>query len=70
MLKNAVGKKWTKTLKPDLRTKSNMYLYSTENLERGKIHPGWESLQACTSKVKKGIIKARMVTGPYLLYAN
>ena len=67
MVKTAVHSVWSEKLRDDLRSKSSLKFCNIEHLEIGSIHPVWESLDACTSDVKKGIIKARMLAGSYLL---
>ena len=63
-VKDAVHNTWTQKLKEDLVNKSTMKFCK---LKIGMVHPVWETLQACTYDVKKSIIKARMLTGTYLL---
>ena len=66
-VKDAVHNAWTQKLKEDLENKSTMKFCNIKELKIGMVHPVWETLQACTYDVKKGIIKARMLTGTYLL---
>ena len=66
-VKDAVHNAWTQKLKEDLENKSTMKFCNIKELKIGMVHPVWETLQACTYDVKKGIIKARVLTGTYLL---
>lgn len=67
MVKTAVNNFWTNTLRIDLENKSTMAYCNIDMLEVGKTHHVWDSIDTGALDVKKGIVKARMLTGVYNL---
>ena len=66
-VKNAVFKYWTTILRSDLQNKSTMSFCNIHHLSVGKVHHVWDSIGTSPLDVKKGIVKARMLTGVYNL---
>ena len=67
LVKDKIQKLWTDTLVTDLQQKSTLKYCNVADMKIGAIHPVWESVEACTYDVKKGITKVRMLTGTYFL---
>ncbi len=51
----------------DVKQKTTLINLDRGTLRIGKPHPVWSSLQSTISDLQKGIIKARLLTGTYLL---
>ena len=69
----AVRKYWLKILLEDIENKSTLVKNKStlvnlqkDHLKFGSTHQVWNSLQSTVSDVKKGIIKARLLTGAYM----
>lgn len=67
MTKKAVHNHWSNELRLDIEQKSTMENCNTDILRIGRAHPTWDTVKPNTSDVKKGIIKARILTGTYML---
>ena len=63
----AVNSFWTIRLQQDLLQKSSLGLCNIQHLEIRRFHIVWSSVQPSTFDVKKAIVKARMLTGVYIL---
>ncbi|MES9882130.1 MAG: reverse transcriptase family protein [Sedimenticola sp.] len=61
---------WTQSYKDELTNKSTVKYMNTEELEVGKTHHVWNTLETSVTDVRKGITKARMLTGTYILQAT
>lgn len=70
MSRSAIGSYWTGALSEDARERSTLEYCNVNMLEIGKTHPVWNTVSSCTTDVKKGITKARLVTGTYILQSN
>ena len=66
-VKTAVNNHWTDVMRSDLRERSTLSLCNITELQVGKVHHVWNSIDTCVLDVKKGIVKARMLTGVYNL---
>ena len=53
-----------------MQGKSTLHFMDQTTLKIGSTHPHWTSLSSKVSSVKKGTIKARLLTGTYLLETN
>ena len=53
-----------------MQGKSTLHFMDQTTLKIGSTHPIWTSLSSTVSSVKKGTIKARLLTGTYLLETN
>ncbi len=62
---------WSNELRLDIEQKSTMENCNTDILRIGdeRTRP-WDTVKPNTSDVKKGIIKARILTGTYMLQNN
>ena len=69
-VKIAVRKHWLQVLFDDMKGKSTLSNMNLQILKFGCTHPLWASLKNTVSDVKKGIIKARIITGTYILETN
>ena len=63
----AVNKFWSKQLVSEIKTKKCLKYLPVDNLRIGSTHLVWRSLDSTVSDVRKGITKARILTGTYLL---
>jgi hypothetical protein len=68
-VREAVRKHWLKILPEDIENKSTLVNLQKDLLKFGSTHQVWDSLQSTVSDVKKGIIKARLLTGTCMLQA-
>ena len=66
----AVNKFWLKRFISEIKTKSTLKYLPVENLRIGSAHIVWRSLDPTVADVRKGITKARILTGTYLLQTN
>ena len=53
-----------------MQGKSTLHFMDQTTLKIGSTHPIWTSLSSTVSSVKKGTIKARLLTGTHLLETN
>ena len=67
MTKKAINDYWNSVLKSNLSEKSTMENCYIEGIAIGQTHPVWETVKSNTKDVRRGITKARVVTGTYLL---
>ena len=65
-----IADKWTNKLSEEVEGKSTMKLCNRDILKIHGVHPVWSSLPAVTREVKKVQIKARLLTGTYLLQSD
>ena len=65
--KKAVHNHWSNELRMDIEQRSTMQNCNTDILLIGRSHPIWDTVKPNTSDVKRGIIKARILTGTYML---
>ena len=65
--KTAVNTYWTAVMRTDIGDRSTLSLCNLNELQVGKVHHVWNSLDSSVLDVKKGIVKARMLTGVYNL---
>ena len=66
----AVNNFWSKQLVSEIKTKKSLKYLPVDNLRIGSTHLVWRSLDSTVSDVRKGITKARILTGTYLLQKN
>ncbi|MES9879579.1 MAG: reverse transcriptase family protein [Sedimenticola sp.] len=66
----AVKEYWGNTLTAGAREKTTLKHMNINNLRIGQSHHLWQSLDNTVGDVRKGITKARLVTGTYLLQVN
>ena len=67
--KKAIETFWTKGYVSDIKSKKTLkYLY-TSTLKIGSTHLVWNSIDS-EADVRKGAIKARVLTGVYILQSN
>ena len=64
--KQAVSTYWTTRLVEDAMTKSTLTHCFTGNLMVGQVHVVWDSIQPNLQDVKRGHVKARLLTGTYM----
>lgn len=68
--KAAIESYWTEELLIDAEGKSTLINCNINSMRIGKTHMVWDSVMSNTTDVKRGIIKARMLTGTYTLQSN
>ena len=66
----AVNKFCLKSSISEIKTKSTLKFLPVENLRIGSAYLVWRSLYPTVADVRKGITKARILTGTYLLQTN
>lgn len=66
----AIDAYWTSELTKDAHQKSTLNNCDVETMKIGKTHIVWDSVASNTTDVKRGITKARILTGTYLLQTN
>ena len=69
-IKQAVSAYWTTRLVEDAMTKSTLTHCFTGNLRIGQVHMVWESIQPNLQDVKRGHVKARLLTGTYMFQST
>ena len=69
LCKNAVASYWTRLYRDDIKNKKTLKYLSVRGLRVGHSHLVWQDLET-VSAVRKGVIKARFLTGVYLLQLN
>ncbi|CAC5399290.1 unnamed protein product [Mytilus coruscus] len=62
-----IADKWSTILQKEMEEKSTLKRCNTQMLKIHEVHPVWRTLPSLTYKVKKANIKARFLTGTYLL---
>ncbi|MCW4346819.1 MAG: reverse transcriptase family protein [Candidatus Thiodiazotropha endolucinida] len=67
MCKHAINAFWTKQLACDIKTKKSLKLLPLRNLRIGLTHLVWRNVETSVADVKKAIVKARVLTGTYIL---
>ena len=65
-----IAENWTNKLSEEVEGKSTMNLCNRDILKIHGVHPVWSSLPSATREVKKAQIKARLLTGTYLLQSD
>ena len=69
-VKAALADYWTRTLVNEGRTRSTLQQCCLEKLEIGKIHRVWNSVRPNLQDVRRAHIKARVLTGTYILQST
>ncbi|CAC5382321.1 unnamed protein product [Mytilus coruscus] len=69
-LRSTIYKYWTSELQETADTKSSLKFLNITILEIGNVHPVWEYASQNLLDVGKSMIKARMLTGTYLVQAD
>lgn len=70
IVKKAINKHWTTTLREDCKNKSTLNMLCIDSLEIGKTHVVWDSISNSVRDVRKATTKARMATGTYMLQTH
>ncbi|VDI08034.1 Hypothetical predicted protein [Mytilus galloprovincialis] len=63
----SIAEKWTNLLQKEMEEKSTLKHCNIQMLKIHEVHPVWRTLPPVTYEVKKANIKARLLTGTYLL---
>ncbi|CAC5418282.1 unnamed protein product [Mytilus coruscus] len=66
-INRTIANKWSTILQEEMKEKSTLKRYNTQMLKIHETHPVWKTLPPLTYEVKKANIKARLLTGTYLL---
>ena len=69
-VKAALADNWTRTLVNEGRTRSTLQQCCLERLEIGKVHRVWNSVRPNLQDVRRAHIKARTLTGTYILQST
>ena len=67
--KQAIESYWTKLYVDDIKTKKTLKYLSVRGLRIGRTHLVWQNLES-VSAVRKGVVKARFLTGVYILQSS
>ena len=67
MCTRAINSFWTKHLLCDIKTKKTLKYLSIHNLRVGTTHMVWKTVESSVTDVKKAVVKARILTGTYIL---
>ena len=67
---NAVNTFWTKQLVNVTKTKKSLKNLSVNNLRVGTTHLIWRTVESSVTDVRKAVVKARILTGTYILQKN
>ncbi len=70
IINSAMSEYWTHTFREDLATKSTVKYMNITSLSINTVHPTWAHLDSSVSDVRKGITRARMMTGTYYMQIN
>jgi hypothetical protein len=70
LVKQAVEGHFTQSLKEDSKVMKNMKYINTKNYRPGSPHPLWGTVLQNTRDVRRAAVKAKVVSGTYLLQAN
>ncbi|CAC5385356.1 unnamed protein product [Mytilus coruscus] len=66
-INRTIANKWSTILQEEMKEKSTLKRCNTQMLKIHETHPVWKTLPPLTYEVKKANIKARPLTGTYLL---
>ena len=66
-VKEAIHTVWDEKLQSELEEKSTLINCCTDILKIGNIHPIWSTVDPCTQDVRRAIVKARLLTGTYMV---
>ena len=70
MCTKAVNTFWTKQLVNDIKTVKSLKNLSFNNLRVGTTHLIWRTVESSVTDVRKAVVKARILTGTYILQKN
>ena len=68
--KTAISGYWTRTLVEEGTTKSTLQHCCLKNMQIGKVHRVWDSVMPNLQDVRRAHIKARILTGTYMLQST
>ena len=66
----AINSFWTDHLNSEIKTKKTLKFLPVKNLRIGSTHLVWKAVETSVADVKKAIVKARVLTGTYILQKN
>ena len=67
---DAINFYWDQETRKEASTKTSLKYLNIDALEIGTVHPVWRTLSANTREVEMAAVKARLLTGTYVLQAN
>ena len=67
---NAVNALWNQEAKECALPKSSLKYLNIDSLEIGVVHPVWSTLTGNPREIERVAVKARLLTGTYVLQAN
>ena len=70
MCRKAINSFWTKQLVSDIKTKKTLKYLSCYNLSVDNTHLVWRTVDNSVMDVRKAVVKARILTGTYILQKN
>ena len=70
MCTKAVNTFWTRQLVNGVKTTKSLKYLSVNNLRVGTTHLMWRTMESAVTDVKKAVVKARILTGTYILLKN
>ena len=66
----AITSYWREIFEADIQTKSTLRLFSKDEWIPGKPHNMWRDTNQDARDIRRGCVKARMLTGTYILQSN
>lgn len=69
-VKNAISQHWETQLKTDMATKSSLRYITPSNCKLGTCHKIWTLTTHDPRDIKRAMIKAKILTGTYILQSN
>ncbi|KAK3097352.1 hypothetical protein FSP39_008944 [Pinctada imbricata] len=67
---NDIEKYWRAELVRDCMDKSTLSSCNLDSLQFGTLHPLWKYQNSCIMDVKRGTVKARLLTGTYIVQSK
>ena len=67
---DAINFYWDQETRKEASIKTSLKYLNIDALEIGTVHPVWRTLSANTREVEMAAVKARLLTGTYVLQAN
>lgn len=65
-----VNSYWSRNLVREIKAKKTLKFLAVNNLRIGTTHLVWRTIDSSVSDVRKGTVKARILTGTYILQKN
>ena len=70
MVDRAIKKYWNEKIRKEAEYKPSLQYLNTEDFQIGSVHQVWSTISTNPRDVKHAIIKAKILTGTYILQSN